>query len=121
MDPITLTTLAGMAVAALSPLVAKGAEELGKSVLNDAYVAIKQRLSKKAESKAVIEKFEQNPSEAAPTLQAELAKQLAADDELVRLLAEALEKSGAAAPGSLVGKIKAKNVVVANKIDTVNM
>ena len=121
MDPATITSLAGMAVNVLSPLMAKGAEALAKTVFKDAYAAIKERLSKKPEGKAAVEKFEHNPTEGTPALQAELARQLATDTGLARLLAEALEKSGAAAPGSLVGKIEAEKVVVAKNIDTVNM
>ena len=116
-----IVTLAGLAVTALSPLMAKGAEALGKTFLNDAYTAIKERLSKRPESKSAVKKFEQNPIEGAPALQSELGKHLAGDAELVRLLAEALEKSGAAKPGSLVGKIEAEKVVVAKNINTVNM
>jgi hypothetical protein len=118
MDPVTL---ASMAVAALSPLVAKGMEELSKTVFMDVYTAIKERLSGTRKSKEAVEQFEQDPGEGAPAFQAVLADQLAQDKELMRLLADALEKSGAAPAGSLVGKIEAEKVVVANKIDTVNM
>ena len=107
-----------MAVAALSSLVTKGAEELGKTVFNDAYTAIKERLSKKPESKSAVEKFEQNPSEGAPALRSELGNHLAGDAELALLLAVALEKFGAAAPGSLVGKIEAQQVIVAGTMVT---
>jgi hypothetical protein len=110
-----------MAVAALSPLVAKGMEELSKTVFKDVYAAIKDRLSGARKSKEAVEQFEQDPTEGASALQAALADQLAHDKDLARMLAEALEKSGVAAPGSLVGKIEAEKVVVANKIDTVNM
>lgn len=116
-----IITLAALAVAALQPLVAKGVEEVAKTAFKDVYTAIKKRLFQKSQGKATVEKFEQNPTEGAPAMQAALAEQLSSDPELIRLLAEALEKSGAAAPGSLVGKIEAEKVVVANKIDTVNM
>jgi len=55
--------------------------------------------------------------------QTALAEHLATDAELVRMLAETLEKFGAAPPSSpLVGKIvNAEKIVVANKIDTLNM
>ena len=118
MDPVTL---ANMAVAALSPLVAKGMEELSKTVFKDVYTAIKERLSGTRQSQEAVEQFEQNPTQGTPALQSALADQLAHDQELTRLLVEALEKSGAAPSGSLVGKIEAEKVVVANKIDTVNM
>ncbi len=118
---IDLTTLTAMATAALSPLLAKGAEEVAKTAFKDAYQAIKDRLTKKPEGKTAVEKFEQSPSADATTFQAALAKHLANDSELVRMLAEALEKSGAAAPGQLVGTINAQKVVVANTIDTLKM
>ena len=88
MDPITL------AVMAVTALAAKGAEALGKTT----YTAIKERLSKKPESKSAVEKFEQNPNEGAPALQSELGKHLVGDAELFRLLIEALKQSGAAVP-----------------------
>jgi hypothetical protein len=118
---LDLAILAHMAVTALSPLATKGAEILAPTILKDAYNAIKERLRSEPSGKAALEKFEKNATDGAPALQAELAKRLATDPELVRLLAEALEKSGAAKPGSLVGKIEANKVVVAHKIDTVNM
>ena len=111
MDPITSATLAAMAVTARNSLVTKGAEELGKTVFKDAYTAIKERLPKK-----VAEKFEQNPNEGAPALRSELGNHLAGDAELARLLAVALEKFGAAAPGLLVGKIEAGQVIVADTV-----
>ena len=105
-----------MAVTALNSLVTKGAEELGKTAFKDVYTAIKERFSRKPESKSALEKFEQNPNEGAPALQSELGKHLTGDAELARLLAVALEKSGAAAPGSLVGKIEAGQVIVADTV-----
>ncbi|MDZ7359827.1 MAG: hypothetical protein ONB46_03745 [candidate division KSB1 bacterium] len=118
MDPVTL---AAMVIAALSPLVTKGAEEVSKTAFKDAYQAIKKRFAKKPEQQSALEKFEKNPATGAPTFQAALAEHLATDDELIRLLATALEKSGSAPVGSLVGKIEAEKVVVAEKINTVNM
>jgi hypothetical protein len=118
---LDLVGLAQMAVSALSPFVTKGTEILAPKVLNDAYNAIKERLRSGPSGKLALQRFEQNATEGAPALQAELAKRLATDPELVRLLAESLEKSGAVKPGSLVGKIDANKVVVAHKIDTVNM
>lgn len=118
---IDLASLTTMIIAALSPLLAKGAEEVAKTVFKDAYQTIKDRLTKKPESKNAVEKFEQNPGTGATAFQSVLAEHLANDAELVRMLAEALEKSGATAPGQLVGTINAQKVVVANKIDTLNM
>jgi hypothetical protein len=113
--------LAYTTVKALSPLVTKGAEVLAPVVLKDAYSAIKERLCGDPSGKVAIERFEQNAMEGAPVLQAELARLLAADTDLARAVAEALEKSGVVKSGSLVGKIEANKVVVAHKIDTVNM
>lgn len=121
MDPVTTSTLAASAIAALSPIIAKGLEELAKSTFKDAYAALKERLSRDPEGKKAVEKFETNPSAGAPELQKVLAEHLVTDAELMRLLAAALEKSGTAEPGSLVGKIEAEKVVFAEKIDTVNM
>jgi hypothetical protein len=118
---LDFVSLATMFVTKLSPLVAEGVGKLAQTVLNDAYTAIKERLRSEPSGKAAIERFEQNVNEGAPALQAELAKRLASDSALVRLLAESLEKFGAAPRGSLVGKIDAEKVVVAEKIDTVNM
>ncbi len=118
MDPATIAT---MVISALSPLVAKGVEEVAKTSFKDAYEAIKERFSKKSEKQSALEKFEKNPSAGAPAFQSALAEHLATDAELIRLLATALEKSGSVPAGSLVGKIEAEKVVVANKIDTLNM
>jgi hypothetical protein len=121
MNPTTISTLAAGAVAALSPIIAKGLEELAKSTFKDAYAALKERLGRDPEGKKAVEKFEADPAEGAAKLQKALTKRLATDAELVRLLAEALEKSGTAETGSLVGKIEAEKVVVAEKINTVRM
>jgi len=116
-----LANLAQTAVTALSPIMAQGAQKLAETALSDVYTAIKERLRREPSGKAALEKFEQSPNEGALALEAELVKRLATDAELARLLAESLEKSGAAAPGSLVGRIDAQKVVVAKKIDIVNM
>ena len=118
---LEVVALAHAIVTALSPLVTKSADILAPTVLKDAYSAIKERLCGKPSGKLAIQGFEQNAAEGAPALQDELARQLATDTDLVRIIAEALEKSGAAKSGSLVGKIDANKVVVAHKIDTVNM
>jgi hypothetical protein len=118
MDPATIAT---MVIAALSPLLLKGTEEVAKTAFKDAYQAIKERFSRKPEKQSALEKFEKNPSTGAPVFQSALAEHLATDTELIRLLATALEESGSVPAGSLVGKIEAEKVVVANKIDTVNM
>ena len=118
---IDLANLTTIVTAALSPLLAKGAEEVAKTAFKDAYQAIKDRLTKKPESKKAVEKFEENPSTGANEFQATLAEHLKNDAELVRMLAEALEKLGSAAPSQLVGTINAQKVVVANQIDTLNM
>ena len=118
---LDLATLAQIAVSTLSPLVVQGAGKLAGTVLDDAYKAVKRRLCSEPSGKQAIEKFEQNAPGGATALQNELAKWLARDPVLVRLLAESLERSGAATSGSLVGKIEADKVVVAHKIDTVNM
>ena len=116
-----LANLAQMAVTVLTPIMAQGAQKLADTALSDVYTAIKEHLRGELSGNAALEKFEQNPSEGALALQAELAKRLSVDADFVRLLAESLEKSGAAASGFLVGKINAQKVVVAKKIDTVNM
>ena len=119
MDPATIAT---MVIASLSPFIVKGAEEVAKTAFKDAYQAIKERFSKKPEKQSALEKFEKNPSSGAPAFQSALAEHLATDAELIRVLARALEKYGSVPAGSLVGKIEAEKVVVANKIiGTVNM
>ena len=121
MDPVTISALAASAVAVLSPLVAKGLEEVAKSVFKDAYATLKERLGRDPESNRVVESFEADPAKGAPNLLKALTAQLATDTELLRLLAEALEKSAAVNLGSLVGKVEAKKVIVTGKIDTVRM
>lgn len=121
MDPVTLTTLASLAVSTLSPLLEKGADEIAKSAFKDVYASAKGRLLKKPEGKEAVEKFEQDPTAGSAVFQAELVKVLAEQATLARSLAEALEKSDPSLCGTLVGNIKAEKVVVANKIGKVEM
>jgi hypothetical protein len=121
MDPGTASALAASIVAALSPIVSKGAEEVAKTVFKDAYAAIKKRLSRHPEGKETLKRFEVSPASGADDLQRNLTELLTADAELIKLLVEALQKSAAVEHGSLVGKIEAEKAVVADKIDAVNM
>ena len=66
MDPVTISAIAASAISILSPLVAKGMEEVAKSVFKDSYDKIKEKLESNPESKETLEEFEKNPVEAAP-------------------------------------------------------
>jgi len=121
MDPVTISAIAASVISILSPLVSKGMEEVAKSVFKDAYGKIKDRLQSNPEGKKTLQKFEQNPAEAAPELMRLLTQQMLLDEKLTQLLAEALKKSEAVNLEALVGKIEAEKVVVASHIDTVNM
>jgi len=121
MDPVTVSAIAASIVSVLSPLVAKGMEEVAKSGFKDAYGKIKDRLKSKPESKKILEEFEKNPAEAAPEMLKLLTQQMLIDEKLMQLLAETLNKSEAVNLEALVGKVEAEKVVVASHIDTVNM
>ena len=96
-------------------------EEVAKTTFKDVYAAIKERLGRDPKGKQAVEEFEADPTKGAADLERALTERLKTDAELVRLLATALEESGTYETGSLVGKIEAERVVVAKKIDTVNM
>ena len=104
MDPITLATLtSGASVLAVE--CAKGAaSEAGKAV----WSSVKTLFG-----------WEKEPdmAEFAPTI----AQRLQADAELARKLTELLQQSQTGTASTLVGTINAEKVVVADKIDTVNM
>lgn len=104
MDPITLATLTSGA-AVLAAECAKGAaSEAGK----DAWTRIKTLFGWTKEP---------DMAEFAP----DIAQRLQADAELARKLTELLQQSQTGAASTLVGSINAEKVVVAEKIDTVNM
>jgi dipeptidase len=121
MDPVTVSAIAASTISILSPLVAKGMEEVTKSVFKDAYEKIKDRFSTDQESKKALEEFEKKPAEAAPELLKILTNQMMIDEKLTQLLAETLKKSKVVNLEALVGKVEAEKVVVASHIDTVNM
>jgi hypothetical protein len=121
MDPVTISAIAASIVSALSPLVVKGMEEVGKSVFKDAYGKIKDRLKSEPGSKKTVEDFEKNPVKAAPEMLKLLTEQMLIDEKLTQLLAESLDKSDVVNLEALVGKVEAEKVVVASHIDTVNM
>lgn len=121
MDPVTISAIASSIVSVLSPLVAKGMEEVAKSVFKDAYGNIKERLKSDPENKKTLEAFEKNPVEAAPDMLKVLTNQMLIDEKLTQMLAAALSKSNVVNLEALVGKVEAKKVVVASHIDTVNM
>lgn len=116
MDPVSI---ANSLLVLITPMVAKGVGELANTALKDVYATIKERLSKKPDGKSVVDAFEKNPSQGAEAFQAALVEQLRVDQELVRQLVDALNASKD--NGSLVGEVNAKNVVISNKIDNINM
>lgn len=118
MDP---SLLAGAVIGALTPLLAKGGEEVAKSIFKDAYTAIKDRLSKKPQTKELVEKFEQNPAVGGPELQPALAEHLAADANLSRLLTELVEKQRALQQQAMVNQVDAENVIIAQNIQNLNI
>lgn len=104
MDPITIAAITG-ALTALGTEVAKGAAgEAGK----DAWNKIKELLGAKS-------------SETLEKAQSEIAKQIEVNPEATKKLLELLKSSQSKNVGQLVGSITAEKVVVANKIDTLNM
>ena len=121
MDPEIISALTASAVTALKLVFTKGSEEVAKSAFKDAYEAIKARLTRNPESRKVLEKFEANPEKGAAELQSTLSEHLVSDDKLFIRIAESLEKAGMLNSGTLAGKIIAEKVVIAKKIDTVNM
>lgn len=116
MEPVAI---ANSLVTLLIPIMAKGMGDLANSAFHDVYLNIKQKLSTKTEGKNVVERFEKNPTGGAEDFQALLARHLNDDHELMGQLRDALDKS--TAYSSLTGEINAKNVVVAQKIDNLNM
>jgi hypothetical protein len=116
MDPVTI---ANSLITLLIPIMAKGMEEVATSALQDGYASIREKFSGNPEEKKVVERFEKNPSEGADDFQALLIKHLNEDQELRRQLTEAL--SNANPSSALVGKVKAKNVAVAKKINKIKM
>ncbi|MCP4298222.1 MAG: hypothetical protein GY786_21765 [Proteobacteria bacterium] len=121
MDPEIITALAASAVSALKLLFTKGSEEVAKSAFKDAYQAIKTRLTRTPESQKVIENFEADPEKGATELQSTLSEHLVSDDKLYVMIVDALAKAGTLKNHPLAEKIIAEKVVIANKIDTVNM
>ncbi len=104
MEPVTLAMLTS-AVTVLALEVGKGAaSELGKS----AWGKIKSLFKWSAE-----------PAEA--DLSADIAKALEANEALARQVVEILQAQSTGTASTLVGTINADKVVVADKIDTVNM
>jgi len=118
MDP---SFLANLVVQSLSPLVAKGVEEVAKSAFKDAYTAIKTRLGKDPEAKKALDKFEESPAEGGPALQAALEQHLVSDAKLLDLLARDFSAMRGETSGPRVENLKANKVVIAQDIDTVNM
>ena len=113
MEPITLATLAA---SALAPYLAKGAEEVAKSVFKDAYAKLKETIAGKPEAEKSLEK-----AGTSTDLQPLLEQQFARNQELQLAFARALEAAGHAPKGQLVGKIEAEKVVVAERIDNLTM
>ena len=116
MDPVTIATAV---VGFLSPIVAKGLEDVAKSALNDAYAKIKDRFSKEPKNSKIIEQFEKDPSTGAEAFQTALVEQLKTDQDLMQQLVSILEKNKHS--GALVNEVNAKNVVIAEKIDKIDM
>lgn len=116
MDPVTVATAF---VGFLSPIIAKGVEEVAKSALGDLYAEIKKKLSKKPEGEKAINQFEHDPAQGAEVFQIALIEQLKADRELMHSLAETLQNKQITGP--LVNKVDAKNVAIAEKINKINM
>ncbi len=104
MEPVTLATLtSGATVLALE--VAKGAaSEAGKN----AWERIKSLFNWSAE-----------PAES--NLSTDIARALEANESLARQVVEILQAQPTGTASNLVGRIDAEKVVVAEKIDTVNM
>ena len=121
MDPVTISAIAASAISVLSPLMAKGMEEVAKSVFNDSYDKIKERLLNVPEHKETLDRFEKNPVEAAPDMLKLLTQQMLIDEKLTQVLATTLSKSDAVNLEALVGKVEAEKIVIASHIDTVNM
>jgi hypothetical protein len=116
MDPITVATAV---VGFLSPLVAKGLEEVATSALGDIYASIKAKISKDPAGEKAIEKFEKDPQQGLSEFQSALLEHLKKDHELMLQLTEFVQKSQTSSP--LVNKVEAKNVVIAEKIDRLTM
>lgn len=116
MDPVTIATAV---VGILSPIIAKGVEEVAKSAFGDIYVEIKNKLSKKPEGEKAINQFENDPAQGAEVFQRALIEQLKADRELMHSLAKTLQNKKITR--SLVNQVKAKNVAIAEKINKINM
>ena len=108
MDPLTLAT---MAASALAPYLAKGAEEVAKSVFKDAYAKLKEAIAGKPEAEKSLEKVGTKTD-----LQPLLEQQFAQNQALQLAFARALEAAGHAPKGQLVGKIEAANVMVARYV-----
>src|SRR5260221_9331443 len=94
MDPI-IATVTSLAMQALTPLISKGWEEVGKSAFKDAYEALKKKLLGKAETTEIVKSFEANPAANAPRMEDTLKQELAADPSLLAGFAAALKASGA--------------------------
>lgn len=104
MDPITLATVTA-AVTVLGSEFAKGAlSEAGK----DTWAKIKALFRWKRDPQ---------PTQLAPAV----AQRLQGDQELAKQIVTLLQQQPTGTPSSLVGSIDAEKVVVAQKIDVVNM
>lgn len=104
MEPLILATLTS-AVTVLASEVGKG---IASAAGQDAWNKIKSLFKWPAE-----------PAE--PDLSAEIAKSLAANEALARQVVEILQAQSTGTASNLVGTINAEKVVVADKIDTLNM
>ena len=116
MDPLTI---AHSLVGFLTPIIAKGVGEVADSAFKDIYALVKEKLSRKPEEQKIVEEFEKDPSEGAPAFQELLVQHLQGDLVLKNQLVEALQHLKTNSP--LVNKVDAKNVVIAQKIDKIDM
>jgi hypothetical protein len=104
MDPIVLATLTSGATVLAAECAKGAASEAGK----DVWTKIKSLFGWKKEPQLM---------QLAPTI----AQRLQADADLARKLVDLLQQDRAGTASTLVGTINADKVVVARKIDTVNM
>ena len=88
-----IATLAGQALAFITPHLIKAGKDLGKGLVNDAWELIKP-LFESDEEKEVIQEFEDNPNDAKKlgVVEHYLEKKLNADNELVEKLTELISK-----------------------------
>jgi len=116
MDPLTI---ASSVIGILTPIIANGVGEVANTDFKDVYASIKEKLSRNPEEGKIIEQFEKDPSRGADAFQALLIEHISIDQELMKQLIEALQIPKTRS--SLVGKVEAKNVVIADKIDKIDM